>query len=123
MFRTTDMVLIAVMLSAAAFTYKTKHEADNEMERIQTLRAQIAVEKDRIDVMKADWSLLRQPARLQTLAEFYKDELELEQVQARQIVRIDDLPIPPVELENLPEEPDLVADSRRDATVTGSVSR
>lgn len=117
------MVLIAVMLSAAAFTYKTKHEADNEMERIQTLRAQIAVEKDRIDVMKADWSLLRQPARLQTLAEFYKDELELEQVQARQIVRIDDLPIPPVELENLPEEPDLVADSRRDATVTGSVSR
>lgn len=123
MFRPTDIVLIAVMISAAAFTYKTKHEADNEMERIHTLQAQIEVEKDRMDVLKADWSLLRQPARLQRMVEHYKDELELEPVVARQIVKIDDLPVAPIKLEKVPEAPDLVADSRRGDTVTGSVAR
>ena len=31
MFRTSDIVLIAVMVSAAAFTYKTKHEAEDRL--------------------------------------------------------------------------------------------
>ena len=30
-FRTSDIVLIAVMVSAAAFTYKTKHEAEDQL--------------------------------------------------------------------------------------------
>ena len=62
MFRTSDIVLIAVMVAAAAFTYKTKHEAEKWLTENQRLEQQIRFEEDSIDVLKADWSLLTQPA-------------------------------------------------------------
>ncbi|TIN59802.1 MAG: hypothetical protein E5Y26_32730 [Mesorhizobium sp.] len=78
MFRTSDIVLIAVMVSAAALTYKTKREAEDQLAAVQKLQAQIRYEEDTIDLLKADWSLLTQPARLQKLAEIYKSQLGLE---------------------------------------------
>ena len=68
-FRTSDIVLIAVMVSAAAFTYKIKHEAEDQLAAVRKIEAQIRFEEDTIDLLKADWSLLTQPSRLQKLAE------------------------------------------------------
>jgi len=34
-FRTSDIVLIAVMVSAAAFTYMTKHESDDHLVEVR----------------------------------------------------------------------------------------
>ena len=75
MFRTSDIVLIAVMVSAAAFTYKTKREAEDQLAEVRKIEAQIRYEQDTIDLLKADWSLLTQPSRLQKLAEIYQAEL------------------------------------------------
>ncbi|WP_173932075.1 hypothetical protein [Chelativorans sp. Marseille-P2723] len=104
MFRTSDIVLIAVMLSAAAFTYKTKHDAQAMMNRVEALATQIQIEKDRIDVLKADWSLLTQPARLQKLAETYEGELGLKPVEPQQITgqaALGGIPMRPPTLESL----------------------
>ena len=101
MFRTSDIVLIAVMVSAAALTYKTKREAEEQLASVQKIEAQIRYEEDTIDLLKADWSLLTQPSRLQKLAEIYKSQLALEPVNARQIVGLDDLPAKPVNIEDL----------------------
>ncbi|CCV07798.1 conserved exported hypothetical protein [Mesorhizobium metallidurans STM 2683] len=101
MFRTSDIVLIAVMVSAAALTYKTKREAEEQLAAVQKIQAQIRYEEDTIDLLKADWSLLTQPARLQKLTEIYKSQLDLEPVNARQIVGLDDLPAKPVNIEDL----------------------
>ncbi|MET3523105.1 MULTISPECIES: hypothetical protein [unclassified Mesorhizobium] len=101
MFRTSDIVLIAVMVSAAALTYKTKREAEEQLASVQKIEAQIRYEEDTIDLLKADWSLLTQPSRLQKLAEIYKSQLGLEPVNARQIVNLDDLPAKPVTIEDL----------------------
>ena len=101
MFRTSDIVLIAVMVSAAAFTYKAKREAEEQLASVQKIEAQIRYEEDTIDLLKADWSLLTQPSRLQKLAELYKSQLALEPVNARQIVGLDDLPAKPVNIEDL----------------------
>ena len=101
MFRTSDIVLIAVMVSAAALTYKTKREAEEQLASVQKIEAQIRYEEDTIDLLKADWSLLTQPSRLQKLAELYKSQLALEPVNARQIVGLDDLPAKPVNIEDL----------------------
>lgn len=92
MFRTSDVVLIAVMVAAAAFTYTTKHEAETKYEALQRLETRIRLEEDSIDLLNADWSLLTQPARLQRLVEAYRDELELKPVEASQIAEFDDLP-------------------------------
>ncbi len=104
MFRTTDVVLIAVMLAAAGFTYKTKHDAENRLTEIRRIQAQIALEEDSIDVLKADWALLTQPARLQRLSERYGEQLELKPLQPWQIGSIDELPVRALEIEDILEE-------------------
>ncbi|ESZ52322.1 cell division protein FtsL [Mesorhizobium sp. RSR565B] len=101
MFRTSDIVLIAVMVLAAALTYKAKREAEEQLASVQKIEAQIRYEEDTIDLLKADWSLLTQPSRLQKLAEIYKSQLALEPVNARQIVGLDDLPAKPLNIEDL----------------------
>ena len=50
MFRTSDMVLIAVIVSAAAFTYQTKHEAEDWLGQVRKLEREISFE----EVGKAD---------------------------------------------------------------------
>lgn len=124
MFRTTDTVLIAVMVAAAAFTYRVKQQAENQLSEINKLQTQIRLEADTIDVLKADWSLLTQPARLQKLTEIYQSQLQLQPVTARQILTLDELPVRPVTL------PDAatkrlggMADSGQDKISTGSVTQ
>lgn len=122
MFRTTDIVLIAVMVSAAAFTYSTKHQVEGQLAEVRKLEGQIRFEQDTITVLKADWSLLTQPSRLQKLTEIYQGELQLAPLEAHQIVGIDELPARPVDIENLPT-PRLggMAANGQDETTTGGV--
>jgi hypothetical protein len=122
MFRTTDIVLIAVMVSAAAFTYQTKHEAEDQFAELRRIEQQIRFEEDSIDLLKADWSLLTQPSRLQRLTEIYDAQLQLQPVEARQIVELEDLPPRPIEIQDIINEPlGGMADSGTDKVVTGAV--
>lgn len=122
MFRTTDIILIAVMVSAAAFTYKTKHDAENQLADLRRTEHQIRFEKDSIDLLKADWSLLTQPSRLQKLSEIYQSQLQLQPVEARQIVDLEDLPPRQIEIQDiLNERLGGMADSGTDKVVTGAV--
>jgi hypothetical protein len=121
MFRTTDIVLIAVMVSAAAMTYTIKRNAQEQMATVQKLRVQIHTEEDTIDLLKADWSLLTQPSRLQKLTELYESQLELEPVNGRQIVGLSELPPRTLTIEKLmAEQPDMLA-TGKDAIVTGGI--
>ena len=101
MFRTSDIVLIAVMVAAAAFTYKTKHEAEDRQATLRKIEQQIRFEEDTIDLLKADWSLLTQPSRLQKLSQTYQAELALQPLEAHQIVGLDELPQKPLTIEDL----------------------
>lgn len=124
MFRTSDIVLIAVMVGAAAFTYKTKDEAENQLKAVNKIEAQIRFEEDTIDLLKADWSLLTQPARLQKLSQVYEAELKLQSVDARQIVGLNDLPVRPLSIEDITAGRfgDVEA-AAPDQTVTGGIAR
>lgn len=116
MFRTTDIILIAAMISAAAFTYKTKHEAENQLAEIRRLEDQIQFEKDSYDVLKADWSLLTQPKRLQRLATTFRDELQLYPVQSYQFATIEEIPMRPLTIDGL-----IAGIAPIDAAPTGSI--
>jgi hypothetical protein len=110
------------MVSAAAMTYKTKQEAEEQLSAVHRLQAQIHTEEDTIDLLKADWSLLTQPARLQRLTEIYQSQLDLQPVDAHQIVGIDELPARPLTIEDLSSQPlGGMADSGKDQTVTGGI--
>jgi hypothetical protein len=123
-FRTSDIVLIAVMVSAAAFTYKTKHEAEDRLVAVRKIEAQIRYEEDSIDLLKADWSLLTQPSRLQKLSETYESELHLRPVEAHQIIGLDEMPARPVDIEDF-SNPRLggMAQGTKDPVVTGGIVR
>lgn len=104
MFRTSDIVLIAAMVAAAAFTYKTKHEAEDRQAALYKIEQQIRFEEDTLNLLKADWSLLTQPARLQRLVGAYQEELGLQPLEARQIVGLDELPAKRLTIEDLTRE-------------------
>ena len=122
MFRTTDIVLIAAMVAGAAFTYNTKHRVESQLAEVRKIEAAIRFEQDTMTVLKADWSLLTQPSRLQKLTELYQEQLVLVPLEAHQIVGMDELPARPVDIESLPT-PRLggMAQSEVDKTVTGGV--
>jgi hypothetical protein len=110
------------MVSAAAFTYKTKHEAEARLAAIHRIEAGIKFEQDTIDLLEADWSLLTQPSRLQKLSEIYQAELQLKPVEASQIGAIEDLPAKPVEILDFSNQRlGGMADSGKDHVVTGAV--
>lgn len=120
MFRTTDTVLICVMLAAAAFTYSTKHDAENRYRELRKIEGQIRFEEDTINVLKADWSVLTQPKRLQALVEAYQEQLGLQPPDPRQFSHMAAIPTRKLDVEDVLEERFGPA-SETDATATGSV--
>ena len=120
MFRTSDIVLIAVMVSAAAYTYQSKHEAENKLDEVRRLESQIRYEEDVIDTLKADWSVLTQPSRLQKLSEIYAAELQLQPIEALQIVGMNALPERKLSIENLTAEDEI---GLTDQTQTGAIDQ
>ncbi|TPI27405.1 hypothetical protein FJW08_24600 [Mesorhizobium sp. B3-2-1] len=131
MFRTSDIILIAVMVSAAALTYKAKREAEDQLTAVQKIHAEIRYEEDTIDLLKADWSLLTQPSRLQKLAELYKSQLALEPVSARQIVGLGDLPAKALDIQDIlngsqgamADNSDKAPSGDKDPVVTGDIAQ
>lgn len=124
MFRPTDIVLIAVMVSAAAFTYTTKHAAEAELAKVRKLEQAIRFEEETIRVLNADWSLLTQPSRLQRLSQYYDEQLGLAPMQSHQFADLGDLPPPrPVREIDLDELLQQIAEGRIDGTVTGGIDQ
>ena len=96
MFKTFDMVLIGVMVAAAAFTYQTKHQTEDMMREIRKVEQQIRFEEETIDLLNADWALLTQPSRMQTMAESFSGELELKPMEPGQLTTFETIPPRPV---------------------------
>ena len=90
--RSGNLVLVGLVLAAASATYMVKFQADDARDRLAQLRRDIAAEREAIDILRADWSLLTNPARLQALAERHGEELRLTPVSAKQIVTLEALP-------------------------------
>lgn len=124
MLRTFDIILIAMMIAAAAVTYTIKHGAEKQLADIRRLEQRINAEKDTLVLLRADWSLLTQPSRLQKLVDIYQGELNLSPVEARQFVSAQELPARPAAVAPDPMDPstniaDLIAG--KDPVKTGSV--
>jgi hypothetical protein len=126
MVRTLDLIMIAALIGTAGYTFKIKHDAEQAAARVETLETRMRLEREAIDILRADWSLLTSPDRLEKLVERHKEELGLEPATPRQIVTIDKIPQRPPELAPIDGE-DLPEDGREastgDGTVTGSIAR
>ncbi len=93
MFRTLDVVMIAVMTTAATVTYSIKHQAENKLEEVRKLDSEIKLEEDTIDLLKADWALLTQPNRLNRLVKTFEADLKLVPTESTQLAQPNELPM------------------------------
>ncbi|MEO1066600.1 MAG: hypothetical protein AAFW47_04400 [Pseudomonadota bacterium] len=96
--RLFNLVLVALMVAGATYTFETKRRAEEAAADVRRLQQEIRVERETIEVLKTDWSVLTQPSRLQNLTERYSETLELKPLSVEQIVTIDELPNRPIDL-------------------------
>ena len=93
--RLLHIVVFAALVLAAADVYKIKYESTLQAERVAKLRAEVRREQDAIALLRAEWSKLDRPDRIQELAQRH---LTLKQLETRQYDTLDRLPERPAEL-------------------------
>jgi hypothetical protein len=91
--RIFNFVLLALMVVGAAVTYDMKHKAEMAADNVARLQAEIAKEKDAIALLRAEWAMLTQPGRLQTVVDKYADYFKLQPFAPKQLATVDDIPL------------------------------
>lgn len=118
--RIINLVVICALVVAAAFVYQIKYDSAVQAERLAKLRAEVRRERESIATLRAEWSRLDNPARIETLA---KRHLPLRPIAPTQFDTFERLPERPPQfiqpdskdpigtiIENL-EEPEVVTGS------------
>jgi cell division protein FtsL len=111
MLRLLNLLIIGGLLGTAAWAYSIKYETTYYVEQVKKMERRLERERDAINVLKAEWQHVTKPQRLQPLAERH---LELQPLQATQIVRAGDLP-------KRRERNDAIAE-KIDQLVTGTIT-
>lgn len=109
------------MVAAAAFTYSTKHDAETRYRELRKIESQIRYEEDTINVLKADWSVLTQPRRLQRLTETFNEQLKLQPSEPTQYGNLAQLPAKKLSIEDVLDERFGSEPKDTDEIATGSV--
>lgn len=77
MIRIAGLLLLAAIVGVAAFVYDVKYDAGALTRRAADVQRQIERERDMIAALRAEWSALNQPARLEALAERHLKHLRI----------------------------------------------
>ena len=91
--RIFNFVLLLAMIIGAAVTYDMKHKAEMAADNVARLQADIAKEKDKLAILRAEWSMLTQPSRLQSVVEKYADHFQLQPFSPKQMASISEIPL------------------------------
>ncbi len=91
-FRSVDILMVALLIATVVWTFKVKHDSQEALDRVAILEKQIEAEKNRVDLLKSDWSLLTSPKRLEKLVEHYGGQLQLKPIEPAQLADDNSLP-------------------------------
>ena len=86
MLRFVNICLVLALVALAYVIYEGKYEARALDEDIGGLRKEIETERDAVAVLRAEWSLLNRPERIERLA---KKHLKLNAARPQQLVTIE----------------------------------
>jgi hypothetical protein len=93
MSRLVNLVLLAVMLVGAVVTFNMKLKAEKAAEQVVRLEKAIEEQKDAIQLLRAELSMLLQPSRLQAVVEHYADHFKLEGFERSQYATVEEIPL------------------------------
>ena len=103
--RFVHLIVVAALVAAAVGVYTIKFESTVRAEQVARLAAEIKRERDAIAALRAEWTLLDNPARIQALVHRH---LALKMLDPAQIEHLD----------SLPERPPMPAGPQQDAIAT-----
>ncbi|MHA1188948.1 MAG: cell division protein FtsL [Alphaproteobacteria bacterium] len=92
-----------LQLVSALGVFQVKYRAESLADQVASLQRDVDQEKEKLLLLKAEWSYLIQPARIQKLTENFYSRLQLQPLETGQITSIDLLPERPVSMESLIE--------------------
>jgi hypothetical protein len=87
--RFVHLIVVAALVAAAVGVYTIKFDSTVRAEQVAKLAAEIKRERDTIAALRAEWALLDNPARIQTLVQRH---LALKMLDPAQIEHFDSLP-------------------------------
>lgn len=89
MLRFLNVMAIVALVGSAVYAYSIKYETIFYASRITKLKHEMQAERQAIGTLRAEWSHLTRPERVQALAEKH---LDLQPLALNQIVKADALP-------------------------------
>ena len=116
MMRTVNITLVLAALVMAFALYKVKYDALDSVREIAALKVDIAREKEAINILRAEWSHLNQPERVERLSKKY---IGLDMLNANQILRMNELPEGPAPANDPYGNRPTIGDLMRDLAITG----
>ena len=119
MLRFVHVLVVAALVFAAADVYKIKFDSTLQAERVAKLRAEIRHERDAVASLRATWSELDNPERLQGLA---RRHLPLKPVDTAQYDTLDRLPERPPQVVPPVQTDPIASLLGREVDVTGSIA-
>jgi cell division protein FtsL len=122
MLRLLHMVVLAGLFLAAADVYKIKYESTLQAEKVAKLRGEIRREQDTIANLRAEWSKLDSPDRIQDLAKRHLTLKSAEVTSYDPLDKLPDRPIPIVPPDLADPLAALIETFADPEAVTGSVS-
>jgi cell division protein FtsL len=91
--RLLNILVIGALILAASFVYKIKFDSTLQAERVGKVAAELRRERNTIATLRAEWSKLDTPARIQGLAD---RNLKMRPIVSSQFDTLDRLPERPL---------------------------
>ena len=115
--RLLNFMVIGLLILAASFVYKIKFDSTLQAERVGKLAGELRRERNAIATLRAEWSRLDTPGRIESLAQRH---LALRPIVPTQFDSLDRLPDRPIVAP--PSDEPVSAQSAPAPDVTGSVA-
>ena len=114
MSRVVNLVLLTIMLVGAAVTYDMKLKSEKAAEKVFQLENAVEEQRDAIQLLRAELSMLVQPGRLQVAVEHYADHFKLEDFDLSQYFTVDEIPLKITDSASDAAVADVIDDSSHD---------
>lgn len=88
------VISVAIVLALAVWAYQQNYKTQDSLRRVDDLNRQIAVERERLAVLRAEWAYLNRPDRLRDLAAMNFDALKLLPLSQSSFGTVRGLPYP-----------------------------
>ena len=95
MIRWLQILSVFAAAGAAVFVFQAKYQAEKVAEQAAELQRTLDQENETLSLLKAEWSLLIQPARVQELVTRHAELLKLQPLDPTQITKLERLPMRP----------------------------